>query len=146
MKLRAIDGLPVMDAKHAITITVTKADVEKADVKQPEGCAAARAINREMHSLEARVHLGRVYVKTNKDHWTRFMTPKNLRSEIIAFDRGGTFEPGEYTLSAPQPNARLTGRRRGAPHHSDRLGSTTRKPKMKRRPPTIVKNVRTGPA
>src|SRR5258707_9669289 len=98
-KVTSIDGLPVLDAKQAITIEVTAADVAKADIKKPEGCAAARAITRGLHALEARVHLGRVYVKTNKDHWIRFMTPKNLQSEIIAFDRGGSFEPGDYTVS-----------------------------------------------
>lgn len=144
MSLKSIDGLPVMDAKHGITITVTEADVAKADVKRPEGCAAARAINREMHALEARVHLGRVYVKTNKDHWVRFMTPRSLRGEIIAFDRGGTFEPGEYTLYAPSPKERLTGKRAGGPDKTSR--SARRASGPKRRPPTIVKNVRTGPA
>lgn len=71
------------------------------------------------------------------------MTPRYLRSEIIAFDRGGTFARGEYTLSAPQPTKR-------ADERKDSRGKVrkakTGKPAAKRRSPHIITDVRNGPA
>ncbi len=143
--IKSIDGLPVIDTKHPMTITVTQRDIDKADPKHPESCAAARACVRQAHALEARVHLGRVYVKTNEDHWVRFITPPTLRSEIIAFDRGGVFEPGKYVLKKPTPSQRASaGRHQGGP--APYKPKAERKRAKKRRSPTVVKNVRTGPA
>lgn len=137
MKIKVIDGLPVIDAKRPLTLHVLKSDVAKADVKEPAGCAVARACRRELHVEEARIHLGRVYLRSNKGNWTRYITPKSMRAEIIAFDRGGTFEPGEFVLHVPQPTKQL-GKSTGG-------GKNTKHPK-KRRPPHVVTNVRTGPA
>lgn len=137
MRIKEIDGLPVMDAKTPITLKVTKNDIARADIKEPANCAVARACRREMHAKEVRVHLGRVYVRTNEGGWLRYMTPPAMRQEIIAFDRGGTFEPGEFTLRVMPP--------------TKRLGQATggRKPQRggpKRRPPHVLTNVRHGPA
>lgn len=101
MKVKMIDGLPVIDAKRPLTLEVLPADIAKADTKHPESCAAARACVRGLKVLEARVHLGRVYLRQNKNNWVRYSTPKHLRDEIIAFDRGGTFEPGVFELGVP---------------------------------------------
>ena len=93
-----IDGLPVKDALKKLTIEITPTDCKMGSKKQPTGCAAAIAIVRQVPSCTmARVHLGRTYVNLGKK-WLRFVTPQALRAEIIAFDRGGTFDPGEYTL------------------------------------------------
>jgi hypothetical protein len=138
MKIKEIDGLPVIDAKRPITITITKSDVDKADVKEPAGCAVARACRRDLHAIEARVHLARVYVRTNKGNWTRYMTPRSMRSEIVAFDRGGQFEPGEFTLSAPSAT-KVLGKRRGGSKPFVKRGK-------KRKPPHVITNVRHGPA
>lgn len=144
MSLTQIDGLPVFDAKKAISLTVTAKDVDNADPKRPNNCAVAIACRRSTQAKEVRVHLGRVYVRTNDQNWQRFITPRPMRSEIIAFDRGGNFEPGTFTLSAPQPSKKATGKRQG--------GKTTVKVAKKvaggkkRKAPHVVKNVRTGPA
>ncbi len=100
MKLKAIDGKPVFDAKRPIKLNINKNDVDKADPKEPADCAVARACRRELRAKEVRVHLARVYVRTNDGNWTRYLTPKPMRTEIIAFDRGGHFHP-ESTTSAP---------------------------------------------
>jgi hypothetical protein len=136
MRVIAIDGLPVVDAKRPVRITVTKNDVAKADTKHPENCAAARACVRDLHALEARVHLARVYIRMNQSNWQRYQTPQILRSEIIAFDRGGTFEPQDFILEPLKHYT--TGKRQGSI-------PKTRSGK-KRRSPMIIKNVRTGPA
>ncbi len=101
-----INGLKVVDPLTRITLHITAADVKAGDTKDPGACAAARCILREVKgSVAARVHLGRTYIKT-KDKWLRFITPEPLRGEIIAFDRGGKFEPGTYTLRPMPPSNR----------------------------------------
>lgn len=138
MGIHAIDGLPVIDAKKPLKLTINKNDVAKTDRKESADCAVARACRRETHAIEARVHLGRVYLKTSAGSWTRYLTPRPLRSEIIAFDRGGQFEPGEFMLGAPTPTKTL-GKRRGGTKKAKRTGKQRQKP-------TVVHNVRTGPA
>lgn len=141
MGIKAIEGLPVLNAKKPLKIHILPIDISKADVKVPEKCAAARAIVRECHALEARVHLGRVYVRSNKSNWQRYETPKSLRSELIAFDRGGTFQPGTYELIPLKSSKHPTGERQGGKDN----------PKQKRRkvpyrPKVLVQGVRNGPA
>jgi hypothetical protein len=107
-----IDGVPVEDAAKPVKLHITKADVNKGNNKDPGGCAAAQACMRELGAEAARVHIGRTYLKLGKK-WVRFHTPPALRSEIIAFDRGGTFEPGEYYLAPMQPTKKA-GKRQGS--------------------------------
>jgi len=96
-----INGKKVVDATKPISIHITARDAIDGANKDPAGCAAARAVKRDLHCVSARVHIGRVYVETPKQ-WVRYHTPRSLRTEIIAFDRGGSFEPGEYKLGVPE--------------------------------------------
>jgi hypothetical protein len=93
-----IAGKRVVNATKPVTITITPKDVATGDNKNPSSCAAAKAAK---HSIEecisARVHIGRVYIEQEKK-WVRYNTPDSLKQEIIAFDRGGTFAPGQYVL------------------------------------------------
>ena len=137
MSLRQIDGLPIVDSKKSLKITINTNDINKADPKQPEDCVIARACRRELHVKEVRVHLGRVYLRSNQGNWVRYMTPRSLRTEIIAFDRGGQFAPGEYSLKGVPPSHRLGTKTKTGPK---------KKAGKKRIKPHIVTNVRTGPA
>ena len=107
-----IAGVEVRNATKPVTIVITRADVKEGATKDPASCAAARACIRELHASEARVHVGRTYVKIG-NKWLRYNTGRALRSEIVAFDRGGTFEPGEYHIMPVQPSRRAIGRRQG---------------------------------
>ncbi len=118
-----INGLPVRNGKRSISIMVTPQDVKKAQVKDPTSCVAAIACRRELGCTEARVHIGRTYLRFN-GHWDRYHTSPNLRSEIISYDRGGKFLPGEYVLRKMQPS-KATGRRQST--------SKVKKHKFKRR-------------
>lgn len=131
-----INGLPVVDAPKPVKLHITPQDVAKGSTKDPGACAAARACMRELNAEAARVHIGRTYLKL-KDKWVRFHTSRALRSEIIAFDRGGKFEPGEYYLSPMQP-AKRTGKQQGS--------KTKSKPRAERRhaPPRAKPHVVTG--
>jgi len=109
-----IAGKRVVDATKPVTITITPRDVAKGDNKNPSGCAAAMAAKHSIaECISARVHIGRVYIEQDKK-WVRYNTPDPLKQEIIAFDRGGTFAPGEYTLRPISVNETAEGRRRNA--------------------------------
>src|SRR5690348_5778150 len=95
--------MPVKDAKRSVKLIIEDNDITRARKKSPESCVVARACRRAFDAEEVRVHLSRVYVKNAKDEWVRYLTPRNLRSEIIAFDRGGRFVAGTYTLSKVPP-------------------------------------------
>jgi hypothetical protein len=138
MAIKGIEGLPVIDARKPLQLHITPGDINRADIKEPHNCAVARACKRELHVIEARIHLSRVYLKTNKGSWTRYFTPDALRAEIIAFDRGGSFEPGEFTLKVPIPSKKL-GKRRGSM-------TSTNSQRKRRREYHSTSNVRTGPA
>ena len=131
-KPRQIDGMPVYDAKRPITITVTRKDIANAKRKIPGECVAAVAAMRGLRAKEVRVHLGRTYVRHGKS-WLRYETRPRLRNEIIAYDRGGAFEPGEYTAPPPY-DGHKTGAR-GSGHNKNAHG-----PKRDR--PHFVANVR----
>lgn len=110
-----IDGLTVIDATKPIKLVITKRDIELGNTKNPAACAAARAAVRQFHVEAARVHLSRVFLKIN-GKWRRYEAPGSLRTEIVSFDRGGGFRPGEHYLAAPRPShktgARAPGRGR----------------------------------
>ena len=96
-----INGKKVVDATRKLKINISPRDATEGATKDPASCAAARAAKRDIpHCISARVHIGRVYVEL-KDKWVRYFTPESLRTEIIAFDRGGSFQPGEYELNPP---------------------------------------------
>jgi hypothetical protein len=102
-----INGKPVVDATEHMVVEITKEDCEKGKNKNPSACAAARAILREYKVKSARVHVGITYIEEDK-RWIRYKTPHSLRTELVAFDRGGTFEPGIYTLCPPTSGMRLS--------------------------------------
>lgn len=138
MRLKTIDGKIVVDAKKPLMLHITAADITNADRKEPHACVVARACRRELHVKEVRVHLSRIYVRTNDSNWTRYHTPASLRSEIIAFDRGGEFSKGEHRLVPLQPAKRLGADKR-------KRSKRNRKPEKKREY-RVVKDVRGGPA
>lgn len=110
---KMIEGKPVQNAEKQVTLVITKDDVKFGDKKNPKSCAAAVACMRQLKATEARVHLSRTYVKI-RGLWWRFQTPASLRGEIVAFDRGGSFEPGNYPLLLVPPSEI------GRPHNPER--------------------------
>lgn len=134
-----INGLPVTDADKKVKLHILAADVTKGNTKDPGACAAARACIRELGAKAARVHIGRTYVQFDKK-WVRFNTGGALRGEIIAFDRGGKFEPGEYTLTPIPPGEKARrGKRQGGP---DKTSRESRRHVRKRAKPHVVTGIR----
>ncbi len=125
-----IAGTKVEDASEPLTIMITKSDVRSGSTKKATSCAAAKALCRQEHCDEARVHFSRAYIRRG-EKWIRFSVPPSLRSEIVAFDRGGEFAPGEYRLTPLQPIARLGARK----HPADTRGKRSHKNHGKRKRP-----------
>ena len=123
---QTIDGMPIDDSIKSEVVHITKQDVRLGAKKSPGKCAAALAAKRQFHADEARVHLGRTYLRYGK-RWTRFLTPISLKAEIISFDRGGTFTPGDYLLHK-MPPAKTMGKRQS-------MSESKRKRPIQRRGP-----------
>jgi len=142
---KLINGLPIKNAVESLLIHITGPDVKSARPKRPDFCVVALAIKREMRAREVRVHLGRVYVRTTGTHWTRYITPGSLRTEIISFDRGGRFALGVHTLGKFGPvKLKKAGKTQGTrkPLAAPRFTGTGHK----RRAYHAVRDVRTSPA
>jgi hypothetical protein len=101
--MRMIDGKPVVDADKPVTVHITSDDCARGSKKDPEKCAAALALKRVTECDESRVHLGCTYLRFG-NKWVRYATPPSLKAEIISFDRGGGFYPGDFRLH-PMPAA-----------------------------------------
>lgn len=100
---RQIDGYPIVDAGAPIKIAILPEDIITSDRQEPNNCVMARACRRALHCEEVRVHLSRVFVRMKRGkQWLRYDTPRALRTEIVAWDRGGTFEPGTFILKPPR--------------------------------------------
>lgn len=133
-----IDGIPVKDALKSLNVRITRRDIQLANTKDPNHCAAARAICNNAGADAARVHVGRTYVKFG-NQWTRYVTPKALRTEIIAFDRGGKFEAGTYRLEKVPPT-QVAAARKARKVAAKRSSHNGKGPKKRR--PHIVKGIR----
>lgn len=119
MTKRMFEGLPVIDAKSDIVLNVTKKDVLNSKKKDPGSCAAAQAGKREFRR-DVKVFLSRMYVRSKKG-WVRYITPTNAAREIVSFDRGSEFIPGEYIFKAAGPGQKL-GYRKVTNHKSTGMG------------------------
>ena len=100
-RLLEIDGLPVKDAKKSIRLEIMREDIVNARKKNSNCCAVAKACTRGLNVKAVKVHLTRLYLNTDGKCFTRYIVSGAMRSEIIAFDRGGRFQPGSYNLGVP---------------------------------------------
>lgn len=104
---RTFEGLPVVDADKDMVIHVNAKDIANSIKKNPDKCAAANAGKRELRR-DVKVFLSRMYVKAdNGKKWIRYLTPSNAAREIVSFDRGSSFEPGDYKFKAASLGQRL---------------------------------------
>lgn len=96
----------VKDASTGVTITVSPGDTKASDVKSHKTCAAAVACKRQYH-LDGVILSRAIAYMVRGTVATRYVVPQELNREIIAFDRGGSFEPGEYHLQKPDKHIAL---------------------------------------
>jgi hypothetical protein len=104
-------------------IEVTSEDNRQSRKKDHAGCAMAVACKREAHAQGVIISRSVGYIiKYNKA--MRFKIPESVAREVVSFDRGGGFTPGEYVMKAPTRHERL-GFIRGS--HGGGHGRTARK-------------------
>lgn len=126
MSLNQINGLPIHDATKTIEIHITPRDILHAKRKQPASCAAAKCAVRTIdHVSDARIHLHCAYLLIGNT-WRRYRTSLALRTELIAFDRGGKFMPGLYLLGAV-PLSQRANRKSGSSKNKNRPGKSPRR-------------------
>lgn len=113
-RVHLFEGSQVVDAGAPVDVTVTPHDIASSRSKAPNNCAVAKACKRLQEVEDVRVHLTRTFLKVG-NRWYRFRTPTAIRQEIIAFDRGGSFEPGTYTLLPVPTTDRLGNSRNKSP-------------------------------
>jgi hypothetical protein len=136
-KRNTINGVPIVDATSPILIHISQRDANNGKVKAPSACAAAKCCTRTItECTDARVHLGRTYLKMGHV-WVRYLTSQALRAEIIVFDRGGKFEPGTYTLGAVPRSQRAN--KKAAPSKNKTTGRRHRKGLIVRHTTTNVR-------
>ena len=126
------------DAQHEVILHITKADVKGAKPKDPGSCAAARAVRRQLGACNVQVMRSTTYINHGTDikpKWLRYATPQALTREIVAIDRGGRFEPGDFILKPFNP-----GRKLGAKTWHARGDKTGQKAKV--RPRHFTLNIR----
>lgn len=99
-----INGKKVVNGKSDFRLKIQQRDITRGKSKAPAECAAALALMRENKDISSvRVHIGRIFIET-PGAWLRYKTPHTLRDEIVAFDRGGQFLPGEHMVKALTPS------------------------------------------
>ncbi len=129
-----IYGRPVENAKRKIFVHITPADVKNSRKLVPGACAAAKALLRTVpNCIKARVHLGRTYIMRDDERWYRYKTPEALRTEIVAFDRGGKFQPGDYELRPMSPSALIPRRPNATRSETNRTTGATNQTKAPRK-------------
>jgi hypothetical protein len=101
--MKRIDGEPVANGMTRLRVKVTAQDIEKGQPLNPNACAIARACVRQLKNVvAAKVHKGRLYLKfEGQARWRRWTVPEYATREIVAFDRGGRFIPGDYFFMPP---------------------------------------------
>jgi hypothetical protein len=114
----------VVDANRNARIEVTKHDETVSKRKSHKTCAMAVACKRKFHLDGVIISANRAYL-VKGDQARRFELPPSVTKEVVSFDRGAGFEPGEYELSKVSPTARLDHPKRGKGHQGGPNGGTT---------------------
>ena len=100
--------LPIVDAKKHIEVSLTNRDIRNSSMQDPTSCAFAKACRRKEDVVSAYFFLTTAYLQF-ENRLERYVLPPSMRSEIVAFDRGGpsAMEAGIYRLSPPGKTKRI---------------------------------------
>ena len=122
----------VVDATRNARIEVTKRDEATSKRKSHKTCAMAVACKRKFHLDGVIISSNRAYL-VKGDKARRFELPPSVTKEVVSFDRGGGFEPGEYELSRVSPTSRLDAPRPSGKAHPKTSGSNIASRKFQHR-------------
>jgi len=99
----------VIDGKDHLQIDVTPRDTASKAVKNHSSCALAVACKRAME-LDGAIIARSVAYLVKGNQAVRYSMQDSTTREIVAFDRGATFEPGKYQLKDPRESAKIGAR------------------------------------
>ncbi len=99
----------VVDATHNAAIEVTAKDASSKAVKDHNGCAMAVACKRKFHLDGVIISRSVAYLVKGKQA-RRFKLPESVSREVVSFDRGASFAPVKYTLSAVPDSGKMNAR------------------------------------
>jgi predicted DNA-binding transcriptional regulator AlpA len=91
-------GIPVIEARVPVRVTVTNQDVVSATKKSSKQCALARASAR-LPEVKAGYFFRTTAYLEYRDKMIRYSLPTSVQKEIVSFDRARLFAPGTYQLS-----------------------------------------------
>jgi len=98
--------LSVTDASRNAVIEVTKKDVDSSKIKKHAECAMAVACKRKFHVDGVVISRTVAYLVKGK-RARRFHLPESVSREVVSFDRGAGFAPGNYELAAISPSNKM---------------------------------------
>lgn len=134
--------LEVVDAKRPVRIEVTEQDATKKGIKNHESCAMAVACKRKFNLDGVVISRSTAYlVKGRKAR--RFKLSPSVSREIVSFDRGAGFAPGNYHLTTFPETQRLGSRRETS---TDGNGTGNGFPKNFRHVTTGIRTSLAGPS
>jgi hypothetical protein len=96
----------VRDADDDLMVEVTSKD-EKASKRKDHGeCAMAVAVKRQEKATSVIISSRTAYVIKGTEA-VRYKVPEAVSKEVVSFDRGSSFESGDYKLKAFPKSGRL---------------------------------------
>jgi hypothetical protein len=105
----------IINAETPLLITVPAQLTKSKRRKNSYHCVFAEACQLIPQVEEAIVHLSTAYLRfKGEDTFRRYRVQTKLRDQIVAFDKYGDFEPGEYRLGVLQASHQANGRRQGS--------------------------------
>ena len=116
----------IKDADTPVIVTVRQSDISAAAKKAHNACVMAQACRRDMKADAALITISRAYIVFG-DEAVRYDVSTSTQREIIAFDKGAAFSPGQYALLPVCGTDRL-GAKKGPPPTERPRERSRRKP------------------
>jgi len=114
---RTFMGYKIIDAEQALTFVPNRKDCERGVAGDPQNCAAATCLKRELTGVES-VHVGRAItiVVFTRGVAVRFKTPHALRDQELRYDAsdGKRFDHDRIFTLLPVPQSYI--KQRGRQH------------------------------
>lgn len=96
----------VRDADDDLLVNVTKQDEKASKKKDHNECAMATAVKRQEKASSVIISSSTAYVIRGTEA-VRYKVPEAVSKEVVSFDRGASFEAGDYKLKAIPKSGRL---------------------------------------
>jgi len=103
----------VTDADDDLMVEVNEKDGKVSRRKDHNECAMAVAVRRQEKASSVIISSRTAYVIKGTEA-VRYKVPEAVGKEVVSFDRGSSFEPGDYKLKAMPKSGRLGARQERA--------------------------------